>query len=173
STKDGGRDKEGGHACVIKEQIPIITQPVLVFDNQVVMQTDVDIEWQEGCVCQCGEYRQFVKGHIIRNGARLDLPLAWGAKLEENVWHEDGDPALNYVPGHRDRPGSSNDVFDRPNRQQGCHYHGKDEPRVPGRRGDIIDVDLKFKGQTFDTCHNKWGQIHEWSFTYKGPLGGM
>jgi len=186
SPADQLQDKpEGQYACVIKEQIPIITTPVAVFDDVVLMQTDVDIEWQPPasklepihaityCDCACGEYRQFVKGHMIRNGAKVELPLAWGAKLEETVWHEDGDPAAGLVPGHRDRQESKNDIFDRPNREWGCHYHGKDEPRLPGKRGDMIDVDIAFKGQTYDKCQNKFGQIHEWAFTYKGPLGGL
>src|SRR5260370_3261513 len=103
SPADQLEDKPGQHACVIKEQIPIITNPVAVFDDVVFMQTDVDIEWKTHahkepihaityCDCACGEYRQFVKGHMIRNGTKVELPLAWGAKLEETVWHEDGDP---------------------------------------------------------------------------------
>lgn len=163
-------------ACVVKEQIPIITKPVVVFDDGVFMQTGVDIEWKtdSNCDCACGEYRQFVKGHIFKNGKRFDIDLCDGAKLEESTWHEDGDQqAKNFCMGHRDRKENKNDIFDRPDRASGCHYHGKDEPSVPGKAGDAIDVDLKFKGQTFDKCSDTFGAIHEWSFTYKGPLGGL
>src|SRR5207249_4351637 len=100
------------------------------------------------CDCACGEYRQYVKGHILRNGQRFDLELCAGAKLEETVWHEDADPSVGLCPGHRDHKENKNDVFDRPNREWGCHYHGTDEPKVPGKPGDMIDVDLRFKGQT-------------------------
>jgi hypothetical protein len=111
--------------------------------------------------------------HIFRNGQRFDIGLCDGAKLEENTWHEDGDAETGLCFGHRDRKETTNDKFDQPNREWGCHYHGKDEPKVRGKPGDMIDVDLKFKGQTYDNCQDKFGQIHEWAFTYKGPLGGL
>jgi len=166
---------ESKEACVVKEEIPIITTPVVVFDDKVLMQTDVDIEWKanDQCDCACGEYRQFVKGHILKNNQSFNIGLCDGAKLEESVWHEDGDAQTGFCPGHRDRPEIKNDIFDQPNRESGCHYHGKDEPSVPGKSGDMIDVDLKFKGQTFDKCLGKFGKIHEWSFTYKGSLSGL
>ena len=181
-TGEGKDAAEGQHACVVKEEIVTITTPVIVFDDMVMMQTDVDIEWQPPasklepihaityCDCACGEYRQYVKGHIFRNGERFDIKLCENAKLEEDQWREDGDWETGLCYGHRDRKESKNDIFDRPNREWGCHYHGKDQPTVPGKAGDKIDVDLKFKGQTYDKCLNKFGPIHEWAFTYKGPL---
>jgi hypothetical protein len=162
-------------ACVVTEQIPIKKMPVTVFDDLVLMQFDVDIEWKadDKCDCACGEYRQFVKGHILKNNQSFNIGLCGGAKLEEDVWHEDGDAQTGLCYGHRDRKESNNDIFDKPDRASGCHYHGKDEPSVPGKAGDDIDVDLKFKGQTYDKCLGKFGKIHEWSFTYKGKLGGI
>ena len=178
-------EPEGPHACVFSAEIAKITTPVAVFDDMVMMRTDVDIEWKPPqswlepikamtyCNCACGEYRQYVKGHIIKNGQRFNIGLCDGATLQEDTYQEDGDPAKGLCYGHRDHQESKNDIFDQPNREWGCHYHGKDEPSVPGKAGDMIDVDLKYKGQTYDTCLDKFGQIHEWAFTYKGPLGGV
>ena|GEM_PF-2410947 len=163
-------------ACAVsKEQIAIITTPTVVFDDKVLMQTDVDIEWKasENCDCACNEYRQYVKGHILKNGTSFNIGLCGGAKLEENVWHEDGDASTGMCYGHRESTATNNDKFDMPDRASGSHYHGKDEPNVPGKAGDMIDVDLKFKGQTYDRCSDTFGVIHEWAFTYKGSLGGI
>jgi enamine deaminase RidA (YjgF/YER057c/UK114 family) len=164
--------KPTGKACVISETIPNIKVPTVVFDGEVFMQTEVEIKWEQSpnCNCACGEYRQYVKGHMIIGGKPYKLALCDGATLQEDVYQEDGDVQGNGCYGHRDRPGFQNDVFDQPNRSGGCHYLGKDQPRVPGPVGTMVDVDLKFKGQTYDKCANKFGQIHDWTFIYKGPL---
>lgn len=177
-------EPERPHACVVTAQIPSYISSMALFDNVVAWKTIVDIEWRppQGerepmhkmayCNCACGEYRQYVKGHIIRNGRRFDIGLCGGAKLQEDTYQEDGDAKMGVCYGHRDRKESPNDIFDSPNRESGCHYEGKDEPHLRGKPGDMVDFDLKFKGQTYDNCLDKFGQIHEWPFTYKGPLLG-
>jgi len=170
--------ESGRHACVIKEDFAI--GGLVVTDHKIGMHTEVDIEWNgsaaggESCDCACGEYRQFVKGHAIVNEEDWSDPLAWGAKLEESVWHEDADtsPKYHLIPGHRDRLGAAEDVFDRKDRLTGCHYHGKDNPNVHGLHPtDLLDIDMRFKGQTYDKCQDKYGPIHEWNLTFKGFPG--
>ncbi|HVZ52508.1 MAG TPA: DUF4157 domain-containing protein [Pseudolabrys sp.] len=162
------------HACVVTESIPKTNTGVLAYDDKVMMQTTSEIQWRNDpdshCDCSCGEYRQYVKGHVIRDGQKIDMTLCDGAKLQEDVYQEDGDVDGNKCYGHRDRAGFPNDVFDQPDRASGCHYLGKDEASVPGRVGTSIDVDLHFKGQSYDKCLDKFGPIHEWSFTFKGVL---
>jgi hypothetical protein len=163
-------------ACVKEEKILSSDTGVLVFDDKVFKETHVDIEWTNegtGCDASCGEYRQFVKGHIFKNGERFDIGLCGGAKLEENVWHEDGEQPGGFCYGYRDSRDRNNDKFSNPDRANGTHYQGIDQPQVPGKAGDEIDVAMFFKSQTFDRCRDTFGQIHEWNFVFKGRLGNM
>jgi hypothetical protein len=166
------------HACVIGEQIPIRTRSIYSTDKGVGMRTDVDITWQPAnpgeigppipyCACSCGEYRQYVKGHILRNGVSVEPTVADGATLEESTWHEDGPKTY----GHRDRDARPGNAFAEPDRDSGCHFHAWDYPEVYADPGDTLDVDVQFKGQTYDKCLERFGPIREWSFAYKGILG--
>jgi hypothetical protein len=120
------------------------------------------------CDCACGEYRQYVKGHLIINGNRETWHLWGGAVLEDNVYHEDGldkNPAARY--GHRREPLTMDEDF-QPDRENGCTYIGRDFPRV--MIGSDTDMLFQFKGQTYDACNDIFGPIHEWEVRYAGPI---
>jgi len=158
------------HACVTSEKIPDKQTGVMPQQGQVNDYFEMNIDWSNsgpGCDCKCGEYRQFVKGYMKVNGRKKDKPLAGGAILEENTYHEDGD-ASPY--GHRDLPESSNDKFITPGRATGCSYRGKDTPGLAAVPGVHLDMSLTFKGQTYDSCTGTFGKINEWKVAFNGLL---
>ena len=166
------------YACVVAEEIPVNLSPLINRQGQIRRTFDMRVAWRDDpqargtassyCDCRCGEYRQYVKGHLIVNGRPETLHLWGGAVLEDNVWHEDGldgDPVPRY--GHRDEARHCNDDFP-PNRATGCSYEGHDAPGV--FFGSDIDVLFKFKGQTYDRCNDVFGAIHEWELRFVGQL---
>jgi hypothetical protein len=171
-------DGSGG-ACVTREDIPANVGPLINAGGQVRQRFDMNIDWMNSpdeirqaggsyCDCACGEYRQYVKGHLIINGNPESFPLWGGAVLEEDVYHEDAidrDPDKRY--GHRDEPQKNSDKF-LADRMSGCSYRGKDAPGV--FIGSDIDVLFHFKGQTYDVCNDIYGPFHEWEFRFKGTL---
>jgi hypothetical protein len=86
--------------------------------------------------------------------------------LEENVYHEDGSPDGRRY-GHRGELRHADEDF-LPDRVSGCRYIGRDYPAV--MIGSDTDVLFQFKGQTYDTCTNTFGPIHEWELRYAGPI---
>jgi hypothetical protein len=175
----GGEAAEGQGMCVVNEQIPRSRSGLLNGGGEVGERFDVAITWGDSlaaprgvgmsaCRCRCGEYRQFVKGHIIINGHKEDLPLHGGVLLEDNVYHEDGKydaPHKRY--GHRDEPQTMDEEY-QPDRPNGCTYIGRDFPRV--MIGSDTDMLFQFKGQTYDTCTHSFGPAHEWEVRYVGPI---
>ena len=173
---------EGGGApgaCVVREEIPASRSGLLNGGGVVGERFTVGIQWRDSpaadrnkpgsyCDCACGEYHQFVKGHLIINGQRETWHLWGGAVLEDNVYHEDGldkNPAARY--GHRREPLTMDEDF-LPNRDSGCTYVGRDFPRV--MIGSDTDMLFQFKGQTYDACNQVYGPIHEWEVRYAGPI---
>lgn len=170
---------DGRSACVIRDEIPAAVTPVINRHGQIRQTFQMNVDWRDDppaskqpgtsyCDCACGEYRQYVKGHLIINGNRETEYVWGGAVIEENVYHEDGiegAPAKRY--GHRDEPLTMNEEF-LPDRAGGCSYRGKDAPGV--FIGDQIDVLKQFKGQTYDRCNNTFGPVHEWEFRFVGRL---
>jgi hypothetical protein len=163
------------HACVVKEQLPqnqptVTLAPGLVFSTFIV-----DITWkpksEDGCDPACGEYRQYVKGHILADGQPIKSAYKCcdGATLQESVYQEDSTPSGKCY-GHRDRPGFPTDVFDSPDRATGTHYQGFDQPQVSGPDGTVVDWDLTFKVQSYDKCLDRFGPINEFPLKYKGKL---
>ena len=161
-------------ACVTREDIPDNVSPVVNRSGQIRQTFEMNVDWSNTppearkpgtsyCDCMCGEYRQYVKGHLIINGTPEKSPLWGGAVLEEDVYHEDG-PARY---GHRNETTAANEKF-IPDRASGCSYRGNDAPGV--FIGDDIDVLFHFKGQTYDSCNQVFGKAHEWEFKFKGKL---
>jgi hypothetical protein len=175
----GGQPSSGGGACVVSEKIPDTHGGVTLTSGLVFDQFSVEIEWKppvnrrigvtSSCDCSCGEYRQYVKGHSKADGKDISTALCDGATLQENVYQEDATSQGNCY-GHRDRKGFPNDIFDSPDRQSGCKYHGKDEPKIEAKPGTDVDLDLTFKGQSYDKCQDLFGPIHEWRTVYKGKV---
>ena len=175
----GDEATEGQGMCVVNEQIPRSRSGLINGGGQVGERFDVAITWGDSahaargvgmsaCRCRCGEYRQYVKGHIIINGHREAFPLYGGALLEDNVYHEDGRydaPHKRY--GHRDEPRTMDEEY-LPDRPNGCTYIGRDFPRV--MIGSDTDMLFQFKGQTYDRCANSFGPVHEWEVRYVGPI---
>lgn len=177
-----GTSHEGGGtpgACVTREEILASRSGILNGGGVVGERTTVGIQWRNSpeadrdkpgsyCDCACGEYRQYVKGHLFINGNRETMNLWGGAVLEDNVYHEDGrdkDPTARY--GHRREPLKMDEDF-QPDRENGCTYIGRDFPRV--MIGSDTDMLFQFKGQTYDTCNQTFGPIHEWEVRYNGPI---
>ena len=177
-----GTSHEGGGtpgACVIREEIPSSRGGLINGGGTVGERFQVAIQWRDSpaaqrdqpgsyCDCACGEYRQYVKGHLIINGNRETWHLWGGAVLEDNVYHEDGldkNPAARY--GHRREPITMDEEF-QTDRENGCTYIGRDFPRV--MIGSDTDMLFQFKGQTYDTCNQTFGPIHEWEVRYNGPI---
>src|SRR5262249_3206405 len=116
-------------ACVVQEEIPANRSAITNRYGQLRQTFEMNIDWRNSprragsyCDCACGEYRQYIKGHLIINGVPQKEKLWGGAVLEENVYHEDGrenDPDARY--GHRDEPQKMDEQFivDRPT---GCSY---------------------------------------------------
>jgi hypothetical protein len=166
-------------ACVVREDIPMSRSGLLNGGGTVGERIQVGIEWRDSpeadrhrpgsyCDCACGEYRQYVKGHLIINGQRETWHLWGGAILEDNVYHEDGldrNPDARY--GHRRERQTMDEEFSPP-RESGCSYIGRDFPRV--MIGSDTDMLFQFKGQSYDACNETFGPIHEWEVRYVGPI---
>lgn len=139
--------------------------------------------------CACCEYRQFVRGSLMVNFRRVEVPLADPA----------GGPPRPMLP--RPAPGSPNDNFledsqvnapvggnvfygrrsghagDRsdlylPDRATGCQYRGTDFPNYfNGAPGDVFTLDFDFRGQIIDTCNgNAVMGTAEWNVTCNGII---
>ncbi len=141
-----------------------------------------------GCVCSCGEYRQFVRGTFTANGTAIVLLLpnpAGGAPLKllprpaagaaSDNFLEDGlaspSSGMNVHYGHRSE--GSTDTTDTylPDRGTGCQYRGYDFPGLTAAVGTAITVDLDFRGQAVDTCNAAaCVQQNEWTVTCSGTL---
>jgi outer membrane protein OmpA-like peptidoglycan-associated protein len=140
------------------------------------------------CDCNCGEYRQEVKGYFDRDDEtgklkRVKHRLSKNTFLDPNVFQEDGE--FGVIPphyGHRYRDDAArmmpkaaakamlaknadNDKFLDPNREDGCTYEGKDAPGLTifHTPKEEIHFHLWFRGGPFDACNNrKIGDWKEW-----------
>jgi hypothetical protein len=157
-------------ACVSNERIPDNQMGFQALQGNVYDYFEMNIDWNNrgpGCDCRCGEYRQYVKGHIRINGQKQAKRLWGGANLEENVYHEDAEDNVPY--GHRSESQTRIDKFN-PERATGCSYQGKDQPGLAAPSGTALDMLLNFKGQTYDVCTNTFGAIHEWRSEFDGVV---
>ena len=141
------------------------------------------------CDCNCGEYRQEVRGWFEDNMyggpvVRKPHPLRLGVNMEENVFLEDGNPqSETHGYGHRYltfmarqlpkdgarpflAPNEANDQYLAPDREDGCTYQGSDSPGVDAVRFPNAEIHfhLWFRGGPVDGCNGdeEIGDWHEW-----------
>jgi outer membrane protein OmpA-like peptidoglycan-associated protein len=143
------------------------------------MQVEFQNDPQTGCDCECGEYRQQLKGYHMRDFAtgvmRDEVPQVTlvGGSLNRTEYQEDardGNPRLPY--GHRWKP-SSNKEGDEflPERESGCSYEGADDPGMRSSLpGECMEFKFEFRGAAVDTCNNNrlLGGWHHWTVEGKG-----
>ena len=115
------------------------------------------------CTCSCGEYRQFVRGTFTKNGSSVTHPLC-GTNLDPTTFQEDcgivGGTSYHY--GYRSQPFATSKFT--PDQAGGCTFEGIDDPGILGASGDILAMNLDFKGQLIDTCNgNNILDSAEWS----------
>jgi hypothetical protein len=127
------------------------------------------------CAAECGEYHQFIKGHMLsspnQDGSNLtdvSPKLFSGLSLDENQFGEDGrdtNPDARY--GHRNEPQTMSEKYE-PNRQAGTKYTGNDFPNVS--IGTFADIDVTFRGDVVDTCNNTVNLSNTWRVQYRGVI---
>ena len=133
-------------------------------------------EPQDDCRCNCGEYKQIVRGFFEREymdgrverstDPRFRKWLTPGVFLEPNTFHEDGDGTADSEYGFRSHPSRNGtyaphnptrviDLFE-PTQSDGCKYRGQDNP---GFSDTITQPDtrrktlfLEFEGGPVDKC---------------------
>src|SRR3712207_2873300 len=95
--------------------------------------------------CSCYEYRQYVRGTFLLDGQVLPHQLPSGP-LDPAVFLEDGFPMPHSSAhfGHRMEPGSSDDIYNAPERSTGCEYYGRDLPGIKVLPGESFEIDLEF-----------------------------
>lgn len=141
-----------------------------------------------GCVCSCGEYRQFVRGTFAANGTTVVHLLpnpAGGAPVKMLPRPAAGDASDNFIEdglvsppaganvyyGHRSEGSTDSTDMYLPDRATGCQYRGTDFPGLASVAGTNVSVDLDFRGQAVDTCNGTATvQQNEWTTTCSGTL---
>jgi hypothetical protein len=173
-------------ACVLNAALPFSRSGIIRSAGGTVgEQFEVRAEWRSDppfsrgetsyCAAECGEYHQFIKGHMLSSpnadGSGLtDVSgkMFGGAALDENVFREDGlDDNANARYGHRDE-GQTMDEKYEPDRATGPKYAGRDFPRV--MIGTFADIDVTFLGKLVDTCNNTDNQSATWRVQYRGVI---
>lgn len=166
-------------ACVKKECIPDNHQEAMPLQGVVYDYFEMNIDWDStgsACDCSAGEYRQFVKGYVKVNGKPIEKKLFGGAILKENDYQEDADEEKGRPYGHRE--GYKNTRIDKfidpgrkiSDRNTACSYRGEDTPHIMVPSGAYVDMDLMFKGYTYDRYKKTEGEIHEWPSKWKGRV---
>jgi hypothetical protein len=173
-------------ACVVNAAIPYGRSGILRSSTGTVGEKfEVRAEWRSDpatargetsyCAAECGEYHQFVRGHMLssanQDGSNLkDVSgkVFGGVPLEENVFHEDGldsNPRARY--GHRNEPQTMDEKYE-PTRATGPKYTGRDFPNVS--IGTFADIDLTFLGKLVDTCKGTESVSDPWRVQYRGVI---
>jgi hypothetical protein len=162
-------------ACVKRAELPDGLLGMTALPGLLSGDFTMEVDWHEDepkCACCCGEYRQFVKGFVKIDGKLQTKKLLNGKTLSDKVFTEDSD-AQNHPYGYR---GSSDKVNDRfhPDRPNGCLYRGFDTPGIndPGVAGKRVEVQLEFKGQTFDRCQKTAGPEKHWKMEFNDDVPG-
>ncbi len=186
STTGGQRAELPGTArsCPTNVAIPASKGPVVRDASGTVGERfTMRAEWQSApyrgessyCAAECGEYHQFVRGHMLAssypdgsNPNDVSPTMFGGQKLDPVQYKEDGrtgNPAARY--GHRDEPTTMNEQY-LPDRKTGPTYKGEDFPSVS--TGTWADIDLDFLGKTVDTCAGTDTSTHQWRVAYQGLI---
>lgn len=142
------------------------------------------------CDCNCGEYRQYVKGyfnhdngtgvlkawpHLLPNGNLLDpvhpqedgqySPSRGTSKTQQAYGHRyTTDLARTIIKPAARRLLAQNlktDQFVDPDREDGCTYEGSDKPGFIGEPNEEFHFHLWFRGGPVDAC-NGGVEIGEW-----------
>ncbi|HEY5844931.1 MAG TPA: peptidoglycan-binding domain-containing protein [Mycobacterium sp.] len=183
STKPAGDP----HACVVSEDFPFNRSGIVRSAAGLVGESfEMNVEWASAppqsrnpqssfCAAECGEYHQFVKGHMLaspnKDGSKpqdVSASLFGGAKLDPTTFQEDGldrKPQARY--GHRKEPTTMNEKYE-PDRLTGTKYFGKDFPNVS--TGTFADIDLTFLGKTIDTCNGIETSNKTWAVKFRGII---
>jgi hypothetical protein len=173
------------NACIVNAALPYARSGILRFSTgKVGEQFEVRVEWGNAsirganssyCAAECGEYHQFIKGHMLvgsnKDGSKLDdisLKIFGGLTIDENIFREDGsDRNPNGRYGHRRESQTMDESF-IPDRITGTKYIGRDFPSV--NIGAFADIDLTFLGKLVDTCNGTELLSGSWQVQYKGII---
>ena len=139
---------------------PAAVGPVAGGSRSITGQFEVRAQFSRHCGCADYEYRQFIRGHWIRErgGVRTDLgntftTIPGGGGLP-TAFIEDGNTssaALNY--GHRAQPAEAiNHYLDdtgAEDQANGCTFESEDTPGGADNvlPGDVFDIDVNFRGE--------------------------
>jgi hypothetical protein len=105
---------------------------------------DMHIEFQntnDGCDCNCGEYRQYVRGYFKRNGKKELHSLGDGKSLSSTTFQEDVILGIDHPYGHRYKIRLWDSAMGR--------YHGT----TYGSLGDAFTSDNKAKIDRDSGCY--------------------
>jgi len=95
-----------------------------------------------------GEYRQYVRGSFTCNGNPVVHMLGPGRPLHPDTWQEDGDVGSGTVYGYRAILGTGS-RFVNPDQATGTQFQGYDEPGIASASGDVVTIDLEFRGHLY------------------------
>jgi hypothetical protein len=173
-------------ACLLNAWLPFSRSGIIrTADGTVGEKFEVRAEWRSDppssrgetsyCAAECGEYHQFVKGHMLSSpnpdGSGLQddsAKMFGGAKLKEDQFQEDGlDDNPNARYGHRNETQTMDEKYD-PDRATGPKYVGRDFPRI--MIGTFADIDVTFLGKMVDTRNNTDNQSATWRVQYRGVI---
>lgn len=160
--------------CVIAFNIPTNRSGRRVDGNRLHESFNMNADFGStgNCQCSCCEYRQYVRGTFTLNGVTLVHMLPSGA-LHPTTWREDGVPNFfgagsHFFYGHRADPGTATDIY-QPTRPTGCQYRGWDDPGIRAGAGDVIAMNLEFRGEIIDTCRRTVTRSATWTVNYSRP----
>lgn len=121
----------------------------------------------QDCTCAYVEYRQYVKGKFTRDGKSTQPPIC-DTEWKQDEFHEDCRPepgGKQLIYGHRNNPGKNSHYRDDNgsiNEASGCFYDGSDTPGIFGNSGEVVGMDLTFRGKMIDTRNNAELFVREW-----------
>jgi hypothetical protein len=116
-----------------------------------------------------GEYRQFVKGKMTKEGVTHAHDLG-GVAMSETTFHEDrgnyGGGTVGY--GHHSEPFPTS-TFTRPDQATGTRWDGWDAPGFEtSEAGKHLGLDLHFQGKLIDTASGAELVTRSWSVVGTG-----
>jgi hypothetical protein len=173
------------NACLIRAALPSKRDGIFRSPAGFVGERfEVEVEWSSAanrgessyCAAECGEYHQFIKGHMRtssnQDGSNLTdvgITLFGGLALDEKDFREDGlDKTPNARYGHRSEKQTMSEKYE-PDRVSGTKYTGKDFPNVS--IGTFADIDVTFRGDVVDTCNNDAIMASgTWRVQYRGII---
>ncbi len=112
--------------------------------------------------CANGEYRQYIRGSYLVNGARHDHVLCGDIIISQDEFQQDGcPPPVCTAYGYRVCADNPKNRY-TPDRPTGCHYHMEDEPALQGFPGETLELDLEFRGVLINTESAEVLAEHTW-----------